>query len=152
MRRIQKYLKLDKAKLLYSTFVNSLFSYALVIWIFCGKTYYQKTKKIHHKALKIVFSSDKFYAKLLARKSEVSIHQEHLCMLFTEIYKAVTNNCAKFMYSYFIFKGIPYELRCRLPPVRFTYFGTNSIHFKVCLAWNGLPSLYKNEIQLLNSA
>ena len=37
LRRIRKYLTLEKTKLLYNAFINSQFNYASVICIFCGK-------------------------------------------------------------------------------------------------------------------
>ena len=43
---IRKYLTLDKAFLLGSTFINSQFDYAPLIWMFCRKTLYHKLKKI----------------------------------------------------------------------------------------------------------
>ena len=45
LRRIQKDLVLFKARLLYSAFVNSQFSYASVIWMFSSKTCYKKIQK-----------------------------------------------------------------------------------------------------------
>ena len=45
LRRIRKYLTPDKAKDLYNAFVNSQFSYASIIWVFCRKTDYLKMEK-----------------------------------------------------------------------------------------------------------
>ena len=45
LRRIRKYLTMEKAKLLYNAFINSQFNYASVIWIFCRKKDYLKLKK-----------------------------------------------------------------------------------------------------------
>ena len=38
LRRIRKYLTLDKAKLLGNAFIDSQSSYAPLIWVFCHKT------------------------------------------------------------------------------------------------------------------
>ena len=46
LRRIGKYLTLEKAQLLYNVFVNSLFNYASVILMFCRKKDYLKIGKI----------------------------------------------------------------------------------------------------------
>ena len=37
LRRIRKYLTLEKAKLLCNAFINSQFNYAFVIWMFCRR-------------------------------------------------------------------------------------------------------------------
>ena len=45
LRRIRKYLLLEKAKLLCNTFINSQFNYALLTWVFCSKrTTYKDSK------------------------------------------------------------------------------------------------------------
>ena len=46
LRRIRKYLSPGKAKILYNAFINSQFSYASIIWMFCRKTDYLKMEKI----------------------------------------------------------------------------------------------------------
>ena len=51
LRKIRKYLTPDKAKVLYNAFINSQFSYASIIWMFCKKTDYLKMEKIQYKAL-----------------------------------------------------------------------------------------------------
>ena len=53
--RIRKYLTPDKAKVLYNAFINSQFSYASIIWMFCGKIGYIKLEKIQYIALKNCF-------------------------------------------------------------------------------------------------
>ena len=44
LRRIRKYLTLEKVKLLYNAFINNQFNYASVIWMFCHKKDYLKIK------------------------------------------------------------------------------------------------------------
>ena len=56
LQRTRKHLTPDKAKFLYNAFINSQFSYASIIWMFCRKTDYLKMEKIQYKALKIVFN------------------------------------------------------------------------------------------------
>ena len=45
LRRIRIYLTPDKAKFLYNAFINSQFSYASIIWMFCRKTDYLKLRR-----------------------------------------------------------------------------------------------------------
>ena len=54
LRRIRKYLTLEKSKLLYNNFINNQFNYASIIWMFSHKQDYFEVEKIHYKALKIV--------------------------------------------------------------------------------------------------
>ena len=46
LRRIRKYLSLEKAKMLGKAFIDSQFNYAPLIWMFCGKGLYLKMQKI----------------------------------------------------------------------------------------------------------
>ena len=64
LRRIRKYLSSEKAKLLFNAFINSQFNYAALVWMFCRKQQYLKIQKIHHKALKVVYNSNKNYNEL----------------------------------------------------------------------------------------
>ena len=78
LRRIRKYLALDKAKLLSNAFIDSQCNYAPLIWMFCHKTTYLKMQKIHHKTLKVIYQSDASYDDLLQLSNSVSLHQRHL--------------------------------------------------------------------------
>ena len=88
LRRIRKYLSLGKAKLLCNAFINSQFNYVPLVWMFCRKKQYLKIQKIHHKALKVVYNSNKNYDELLRNNIEVSIHQSHLRALTCEVFKS----------------------------------------------------------------
>ena len=50
LRRIRRYLTLEKTKLLHNVFINNQFNYASVIWMFCRKKDYLKLEKIQCKA------------------------------------------------------------------------------------------------------
>ena len=58
------------------------------------------------------------------------------------------------MKNYFSIKEIPYSLRngspLKIPSARSTYYGINSIHFRVCLLWNKLPNSLKKVNHFLN--
>ena len=148
LRRIRKYLALDKAKLLGNAFIDSQFNYAPLIWMFCHKATYLKMQKIHHKSLKVIYQSDASYDDLLQLSNSVSLHQRHLRFLLTEIYKSTGTLNPQFMWSYFKYRKVPYNLRrgpvLFIPPARSTIYGTNSAHFLGSLIWNRLPNLVKS--------
>ena len=85
LRRIRKYLSLEKAKMLGNAFIDSQFNYAPLIWMFCRKGLYLKMQKIHHKTLKVIYQSNKTYEELLELNETVSIHQQHLRFLVIEV-------------------------------------------------------------------
>ena len=143
LRRIRKYLTPDKAKVLYNAFINSQFSYASIIWMFCRKKDYLKMKKIQYKALKIVFNRNESLEDLLLHSNEIPIHQKQLRQLTTEIYKSLTDLSSEFIKLFFTAKKLPHNLRnghiLNLPSARTTCYGTNSILFRARQVWNSLP-------------
>ena len=54
LRRIRKYLTVEKTKLLANAFINSQFNYAPLIWMFANKSSIDKILKIHKRTLQIV--------------------------------------------------------------------------------------------------
>ena len=104
LRRIRKYLTLEKSKLLYNAFINNQFNYASIIWMFCRKQDYLAVEKIHYKALKMVYNSNECYEELLIRNNEFSIHQKQLRTLATEIYKSLTDANPDFIKTIFQLK------------------------------------------------
>ena len=78
LRRIRKYLSLEKAKMLGNGFNDSQFNYALLKWMFCKEGLYLKMQNVHHKTLKVIYRSNKTYEELLELSETVCIHQRHL--------------------------------------------------------------------------
>ena len=78
LRRIRKFLTIEKVKILGNAFIDSQFNYAPLIGMFCRKTMYSKIEKIHHRTLKMVYGIDDSYKNLLLSTNSVSIHQRRL--------------------------------------------------------------------------
>ena len=111
LRRIRKFLTIEKAKMLSNAFIDSQFNYAPLLWMFCRKTLYSKIEKIHHRTLKVIYQSNDTYENLLLQSNTVSVHQRHLRFLMIEIYKSISQLNPQFMWSFFTHKDIPYNLR-----------------------------------------
>ena len=120
--------------------------------MFCHKQDCLKIVKIQYKTLKIVCNSSESHDELLLRSNKVSIHQEQLRILATEVFKSSADVNVNFMKSYFTIKEIPYCLPngnfLKRLPAPFTRYGTNSILFGACLVWNK-PPLPVKQSQLL---
>ena len=97
LRRIRKFLTIEKAKILCNAFIDSQFNHAPLIWIFRRKTFYLKLKKNHNKTLKVIYGIDDSYNNLLLSSNSVSIHQRHLRFLVTEIFKSISQINTEFM-------------------------------------------------------
>ena len=116
-----------------------------IIRMFCRKNQYLKIRKIHHKALKFVFNSDNGYDELLQMSNEITIHQKHLHALICEVFKSLNNFNPEFMWSYFTFKNITYNIRnvplLKLPNAKSTYYGINYVHLGHAYCGMVFPSL-----------
>ena len=97
LRRISKFLTIEKAKILGNAFVDSQFNYAPLLWMFCRKTLYSKIEKIHHKTLKVIYESNDTYDNLLLQSKMVSVHPRHLRFLVTQICNCISQLNPEFM-------------------------------------------------------
>ena len=112
LRKIRKYLTVEKAKHLANAFINSQFTYVPLIWMFAGKSSIAKTCKIHFRALETVYNDyDKSYLDLFNFNNDVSIHQRHLRYLATEVYKSLMNIHPEFTWEFFNKNLVQYNLR-----------------------------------------
>ena len=73
LKRIRRYLSVDKAKLLANAFIDSQFNYAPLIWMFAGKTLINKICKIHHINLQVVYNYFNNYDELLELNNDLTI-------------------------------------------------------------------------------
>ena len=67
--------------------------------MFCRKEQYLKIQKIHHKALKVVYNSNKNYNELLRDHNEFSIHQRHVYALICKAFKSLNNLNGRTLFS-----------------------------------------------------
>ena len=108
LRRIRKYLTVEKAKLLANAFINSEFNYVPLIWMFANKCSIDKILRIHKRTLQIVYEVyGESYENLLNRSDDISIHQKHLRYLAIEVYKSLTKLNPGFMWNFFQINHIP---------------------------------------------
>ena len=54
-------------------------------------------QKIHNKTLTVIYQSDESYENLPNLDNSVSLHQRHLRILVTEIFKSVSETNPRFM-------------------------------------------------------
>ena len=113
--------------------------------MFCRKALYSK---IHHRALKVVYGVDDSYNNLLWSTSSVSIHQRHLQLLVTEIFKSMYQINPEFMWSFFQPKKLSYNFKkgptLYSPRTQSTFYGTIAILFRGSLIWNNLSVQVKS--------
>ena len=72
---------------------------------------YSKIEKFNHGTLKVVYGIDDSYNNLLLSSNPVSVHQNHLRFLVTDISKSISEINPEFMWLFFKQKKLSYNLR-----------------------------------------
>ena len=90
---------------------------------------------------------EKIYKDLLAYHDEISIRQNHLQFLATEVFKSASKLNSQFMWCFFENHEIPYNFRwgsvVKLPRTNTTKYGIKSLNFRGAMLWNIIPKKIK---------
>ena len=78
---------LNKRKNLMKDFITFQFSYCPLIWMFYSRNLNNKINRIHKQALILVYQNNLSFSELLDPGSSVTVHQNNLQVIVTEIYK-----------------------------------------------------------------
>ena len=151
LRRIRRYLTVEKTKLLAKAFINSQFSCAMLILMFADKLSIVKICKVHFRTLQAVYNNDKTHQELLNFSSNFSVHQRHyLRFLVIEVCKSFMNINLEFMWEFVRKHPVERNLGdiVYLPPVRSSCYGVNTLAFRGSLLWNNLQSDIKQSTNL----
>ena len=149
LRRLRKFLTLEKAKILACSMIESQFAYCPLIWMFCSKTDMQRVEKVQYKSLQVVYNNYMAtYDELLALDNKLKIHQRHLQFLAIEIYRSKNKLNPSFMWKTYKEKIILNSLKrgifLSIPNVNTQKYGINSLNFRGSVSWNNLPIKLKN--------
>ena len=122
-----------KTRLLGNSFIESQFNYGPLIRMFCRKICCSKIEKIHHETLKVIYNTNESYFSFTLQSNSVAIHRRHSRFFKDWNCKSISLVNPKFMWSYFIHKELPYNLRkesiLKLPRINSTCYGP----YKCCL-------------------
>ena len=144
LRRLRKFLTLEKAKILACSMIESQFAYCPLIWMFYSKTDMQRVEKVQYKSLQVVYNNYMAtYDELFALDNKLKIHQRHLQFLAIEIFKSKKKLNRSFMWKTYKEKNIPYSLRrgisLFIPNANTQKYGINSLTFRGSVLWDNLP-------------
>ena len=129
-------------------FLLSQFNCCPLIWMFSDRRMNNRINRIHEKALRIINNdTPSNFPELLQKDSSVSIHQWHLQLLMSEIYKTYLclNPC--FMKRIFAKKITSYNLRMNsleLQRIKTVSYGIQSAVFLGSSLWLTMPVEAKN--------
>ena len=83
-------------------FVESIFGYCPLVWMYHNRTLNRKINRLHERALKLVYKDDNLtFPELLERDQSFTVHQKNLQNLAIEMYKVKNELCPHFMKDVF---------------------------------------------------
>ena len=86
--RVTGYMSLEKRRIVMNSFVESQFNYYPLIWMLHSRTLYNKTNRLHERALRIAYCDYKSsFNTFLEKDGSFSIHHRNIQSLTIEIYK-----------------------------------------------------------------
>ena len=153
INRLRYAISPPQVKILIESHILSYFFYCPLIWMFLNKKEINKINKIHKRSLRIL-SNDfrETFENLLALYNSDKIHIRHLRILMIEIYKIINNQSPEILTNIFQIKETKYNMRdnliLKLPQVKTSKHGINSIFFKGAIIWNTLPLNIKSSNSL----
>ena len=141
--KLNTYVSRPQAMLICNAVVLSNFNYCPLIWLFSTKAADNEIDRTHKRALRILLKDyDSSFDELLKKSESVKRHVQNLQKLMIEIYKTVNNLNPSYLWEFLEKKVVKSDLRtknlCRLPKIRTTTFGIESLSFRGSLLWNSL--------------
>ena len=133
-----------------NAFITLQFSYYPLVWMSHSRNMNKRINKIHEKALRLVYKDEKNLSldDLTKKGKSISIHQRHLQILATEIYKVRNDLGPQIMEDIFNFVQKPYNLSndsTLQSQINSTlYFGTESISSLALKLWEIVNCEIKN--------
>ena len=81
---------MEQKHLLYMSFIEAQFKYCRLVWIFCSRSCNNKTKKLHERALRLVYDDyESSFDVLLNKNKSYSIHPQNIQKLIIEVYTSL---------------------------------------------------------------
>ena len=132
---------LVKRKSLMKAFITSQFNYCPLIWMFRSRQLNNRINKIQERVLRLVYKNNKLtFDELLKLDNSISIHQQNLQILATEIFKVAP----EIMTEVFEIKEPHYNLSSEASHfnrenVKSTHYGIQSVRHLGPKIWNLVP-------------
>ena len=86
LTRIYKFMSLGRRRVLMKSFIESQFTYCLLVWMCCDKISDNRINHLRKCALTMVYNDNvSIFEKLLEKDNSVTIHERNLKILATEL-------------------------------------------------------------------
>ena len=85
--------------------IKSQLSYCPIIWMFSSRQSNNLISKVHERSLRFITNDENSSFKTLFQNiNDITVHQRHLQILMTEVYKIVKDEAPAIMKTYLFFR------------------------------------------------
>ena len=149
LMRISKYITdKNKLKLIMKTFIESMFNYCPLVWMFHSRAQNNKINKLHERALRVIYKKSSLsFQQLLEMDNSFTIHERNLQKLAIEMYKVKRNMCPRPFQELFtpVVRG---RSEWVIPSAKSVNKGIETIRYRGPKTWELVPKDIKNSISL----
>ena len=129
-------------------FITSQFSYCPLILMFHSHNLNNKIKRIHERALRLVYQNNLSFSELLDLDNSVTVHQKNLEVLVTEIYRVKNGIAPEIMKDIFELQNPSYNSRStcnqfRRENIKTIHYGLQSVRYIGPKIWELVPNNIK---------
>ena len=144
-----KFISKKKLRVIMKTFIMPQFSYCPLVWMCHSRTLYNKIKKFHESALRLVYDDrQSTFEELHNIDKSVTIHHRNLQVLATELYKVHNGLAPELMNNIFKKRNVTYYFRnistFETRNIKPVYYGSETISFVGPKIWELLPCSIKD--------
>ena len=145
--RVSIYISRVQALSSYNVVILSNFNYCPLVCVFCNKSVIEKLHRAHKRTLWILYNDyNSSLQSVLRRSNSYTILVKNIQKLMTEVYKSLNDMIVSEFHE---IKYVKYELRqknlSKLPNVKTTSCGVESLSFRGSFLWNTLDDNIKQE-------
>ena len=128
---------------------KSQFNYRPLFWMFCSRQSNNLINKIHERGLRLTCRDQiKDFQQIMREQNKITIHQRHLQVLMTEVYKIVNSIPPPIMNSLFKFRCNTINIKnfqeIYTENRKTVRYGTETVVYQAPLLWANLHTKYKN--------
>ena len=131
LTRMNKYLDLQKRRLLVKAFFESRFKYCSLAWMFYSRQLNKKINRLHERALRLIYDYNDTFEKLLERDRSCTVYENNMEQLAIEMLKVKHGLVSKFFESMFVINNMSTKLHSKpdfcVSKINTEYFGKNSL-------------------------
>ena len=88
LNRLTRILSTKKRKVIFNAYIQSLFAYGSLVWMFCNRSENNRINRLHKRVLRIIYDdTTSTFQELLDRDGSVSFHVRSIRKVAIEIFE-----------------------------------------------------------------